>query len=293
MHTVKFGIPEYDDELFYDSYYGTGLNMCYTYGMDRHTDLDIYITSFDGLLYATYQIKMFRKLFADVDFTLIFCDTNSHVNPVVSEKTKELCIANNVGYVKMPHNKFQDMESFSFKLGTDLNWIYYNCVSIRKPKYFGLIDQDCFVIKPCWDYIRNFLDMHGMYGLAWPQDNVKIDSKYWLIHIMNNFFRYDFVMDVELDFRPASFVGLDTSGCNFFSLFKHHDRLTYVQTESQLTEYVGHQWDSVFREFSLHDDGRWVHIKNSTKPFTNDANERAYKEVYMTGILDGILLSNI
>jgi hypothetical protein len=294
QHSIEIGIPEHDDDVFYEQFYGVTLDQTEKVNIDsnKSTDeLEIYITSFDGLLYAKYQIKTLRKFMGGADFKLIFCDTNSHIHPEVSKLTKELCIKENIGYVKLPHNKFQDMESFSMKLGVDLNWIWRNCIQIREPKYFGFIEQDCFLIDDIWAYLKTYLDKKGMYGLAWPQTREPIESEYWVVHIMNNFFKFDFVKDRELDFRPAGFIGLDTGGCNYFHLFKYYNRLDYIQDEFQLTEIVGHEWEDVFREFSLHHRSKWLHIKNSTKPFTNHKNEREYKEIYMTGVLDGILLS--
>lgn len=281
-----------DDDIFYSSYYGILLEQCDTNLSEKSTkELEIYITTFDGLLYVKYQIKTLKYLLKHVNFEIIFCDTNSHINPETSEKTKELCEKENVGYIKMPHNKFQDLECFSFKLGTDLNWIWKNCIKIRQPKYFAFLDQDCFLIKDSWEYLKSYLEQKGMYGLAWPQEPIPIKSEYWLIHIMNNFFKYEFVKNRELDFRPAGFVGLDTSGCNYFSLFKDYNRLDFIQNETTLLNYVGEEWNGIFREFTLHDDNRWIHIRNSTKPFTNIINEKESKEKYMSGLLDGIMFS--
>lgn len=291
QHSIQIGIPEMDDDIFYSRYYGIKLNQSEKNLISEektNNDLEIYITTFDGLSYVKYQIKTLRKFIVGINFQIIFCDTNSYINPEISRKTKELCIEEGVGYVKLPHNKFQDLESFSTKLGVDMNWIWRNCIKTRQPKYFGFLDQDCFLIKNSCQYIKDYLDNKGMYGLAWPQDPNPILSEYWLVHIMNNFFRYDFVENIDLDFRPAGFIGLDTGGCNFFSLFKNHNRLDYIQSEEFLYE-LGKEWKDIFREFSLHDN-RWLHIKNSTKSFTEHSKEREYKELYMKGILEGILL---
>ncbi len=290
QHLIKTGINYVDDNKFYSDYYGTTLDKCDTNLLSVPTDdeLEIYITTFDGLLYVNYQIKTLLKFITNVKFKIIFCDTNSHINEAVSAKTKELCLKNNVGYVKLPHNKFQDLQSFSYKLGVDMNWIWRNCIKIRRPKYFGFIEQDCFLIQNVWGYLKSYLDKKGMYGLAYPQDSLPIHPKYWLVHVMSNFFRYNFVKDIDLDFRPNGSIGLDVSGNNYFTLFKDYDRLDYIQSEKSLTDY---EWPDVFREFSLHDNV-WLHIKNSTKSFTNNINERQFKEVYMTGMLDGILLNS-
>ncbi len=295
QHAIKTGTPFQDDDEFYSKYYGITLDQCDRHNMEpikSNNELEIYITTFDGLLYVKYQIKTIQKFIRSAKFKIIFCDTNSHIHPEVSEQTRQLCIAENVGYVKLPHNKFQDLRSFSNKLGTDLNWIWRNCIKITQPRNFAFFDQDCFIIKDSWSFIKEKLFYKGMYGLAWPQDPTPVYPENWLIHIMNNFFAYDFVKNIDLDFRPAGFIGLDTGGCNYLTLFKDHNRLDYIQNQTELRDFVGEQWKGVFREFTMHDDNRWLHIRNSTQQFTKNPMEKEYKELYMTGILDGILFKS-
>lgn len=290
MHDIKLGIDWADDEAFYHQYYNTPPEKYIPQLSDYNhklPNLNIYITSFDGLIYARFQIKTLRHfLSSKVNLRIIFCDTNSHINPQASHSLEKLCANQMVDYIKLPHNKFQDMDQLSFKLGTDMNWIWRNFIrKSNHPDYFGFLDQDCFLVKDCWNSIKLHLDRHGIYGLAWPQDPADIKYEYWLIHIMQNFFRYDYVEHVDLDFRPAGHIALDTGGCNWYTLFKNLNRHDHIQTE----EIFEHEWESEFRHFTLHDDKRWLHIRNSTKPFTGHPHEKIIKEAYMTGVLNGIL----
>jgi len=41
----------------------------------------------------------------------------------------------------------------------------------------------------------------------------------------------------------------------------------------------------------MQDNKKWIHMLNSTKAFTNHPREKEFKEVYMTGLLNGILLN--
>src|SRR4051812_30081877 len=103
---IKTGTP-YQDEFNYDEYYGVKVPQCDTVNMEIGNPihlLDIYITTFDGLIYVKYQIKMLRWFLRDVSFKIIIADTNSHINPEISEQTKQLCIEEGVCYIKMPHN---------------------------------------------------------------------------------------------------------------------------------------------------------------------------------------------
>ncbi len=295
QHTVRTGIDWQDDDAFYASYYGTTMGQCERHNIHTmNTDLDIYITSFDGLIYAKHQVKMLNHFLKDVNFHVIFCDTNSHINPIASEQTRRFCIDEEVGYIKLPHNKFQDMQQFSFKLGTDMNWIWRNVVKVRKTKYFGFLDQDNFLISPIWKHLKTQLDTNGMYGYVWPAEkDTHIDKTHWLLHVISNFFRYDFVENRGLDFRPFGAAGLDTGGCNYFTLLKDYNREDYLQLEEPMSKYSSeHLYGYVFREFTMYDSGKWLHIMNSVKSYTNHPYEKMAKEIYMAGVLNGILLND-
>ncbi len=270
QHTVQMGIDWQDDDEFYAAYYGTTLGQCERHNIHTiNTDLDIYITSFDGLVYLKYQVKMLNKFLPNVNFHIIVCDTNSHINPVASQQTMKFCIDEEIGYIKLPHNKFQDLGQFSFKLGTDMNWIYRNVAKLRCPKYFGFLDQDNFLIRYIWGRLKYLLDEYGMYGYAWPAEkDTTLDKTHWLLHVISNFFKYDFVKDKELDFRPYGAAGLDTGGCNYFTLLKDYKRENYLQLEESLSEFTGesHEHTDIFREFLVYDNA-WLHIMNSVKPY--------------------------
>lgn len=284
-----------EEMLHTNKYYNTKALDCPTFkyyeSIDKDT-IDLYVITFNNLFCVEYQIKMLR-MFMKQNYNIIIVDNNNNLNQEVSRKTYELCIKENITYVKAPDNYFQSI-SFdpSMKLGSTMNWIYQNCVKKRQAKYFGYLDQDCFLIKSIWAYLKAYLDTKGMYGFAWPTVNDEIKNEYWLCHIMQNFFRYDFVKDLDLDFRPNGHLGLDTGGCNYPILFKNHKREDYLQNEFLLSDIVGLEWGDVVRDYTLYDDCKWVHIRNSTKAFTNHPNEKHFKEVYMTGILNGILLNN-
>lgn len=293
QHDIKSGDPRFDDEEFYANYYNTTLDLCETQNIDLNNtnfELEIYITSFDGLFYAKYQIRMLRKFLSDIDFNIVFCDTNGNLNGTASADLMQLCIDENVSYIKLPHNKMQDINQLSYKLGTDLNWIWRNSIKHREPKYFAMLDHDCFLISHIWEYMKSFLDEKGMYGYAYPGDKHEGDTTYWLIHIMNTFFRYDFVKDIDLDFRPAGNIGLDTNGCNYYKLFNKYKREDYLQDEIFLNDVIEHEWEHIFRDFRLNHNKQWLHALNGNKIFSGHPNERICKETYLSGLLNGIIL---
>ena len=278
-HIIKQGIPEYDDEEFYNSYYGKTLDECDNNVFDKNVkDLEIYITSFEGYWLAEYQIKTLKKFLCDVDFNIFFCDTNN--SEIESLTLKNLCEIEDVGYIKLPYNKFEHLKNFSMKLGVDMTWIWYNCIKKRKPKYFGYLDHDHFLINNIWDRLKGYLDSKGMYGIpCGPKDR-----EVWLIHVICCFFKYDFIKDINLDFRPASHLILDTGGCNYDILYKDYKKEDYYISYEKNKNIPSNM--ELDRFFIFMDENRWIHIGNSNKKTTMFEDEFLMKRFYTSGFLD-------
>src|ERR1051325_9063346 len=177
------------DVEFYKTYFDipSGINASVLTG-----SVDIYIIAFNSLFCIEYQIRLLKTYFHFPNIIII--DNNCGLHPEISAKTKQMCEEAGVEYIVAPDNIYQHHFDPTLKLGTTMMWVYQQCVRKREPKYFGFIDQDAFLFKP-FD-VRSYLDQKGMYGTTSVGE-----QNSWNLHVTTNFFRYDFVKHLDLDFR--------------------------------------------------------------------------------------------
>lgn len=179
-----------------------------------------YILIYKNLFCAEYQIKTIQTFCKD-PYNIILLDSNCGVDEDLSNQLKQLCEKNSVVCITIPSFlENVDGDRGALLLGTKLNYVFYHIVQVHKPSYFAFIDQDMFLYKPF--KIMDFLDMHGMWGDIAEVDNNKsptfevedvIDSP-WIIHPWLSFFKYDFVKDFSMDWRPCEYEDgkFDTGG---------------------------------------------------------------------------------
>lgn len=249
----------------------------------KNGDTDIYIFSFNSAMFVEYQIKTLRQFYKD-PFNLIIVDNNCWLHHDNSNDVKQLCDNYGVHYLKAPENYFQRSESFdpSMKLGTTMNWIYQQCIRKRNIKYFGFLDHDCFLIKPF--ALSDILDNQGMYGRI----NKSTETNGWNLHVTVNFFKYDFVRHLELDFRASWKYLLDTGGANYPILYKDYDPADY-DIEQRCIRYAEqdvNRKDSVQHYEII--DRYWYHTCASSHDQL--AGDGAYKLAFTKGFLDSRLL---
>ena len=207
---------------------------------------DIYVPIYKSLFCAEYQIKTLKNFFLD-DHQLIIIDQNMSRHPENSRKLKEMCEKNDVLYGVNTDDEClkhqMSIESgnldISLKLGRTLNVIYDNLVKKRENPYFGFLDQDCFLFRP--SSIKEYLDDKKAYGKVVPthvyEDQHKtLNGDYaWNLHVICNFFNYDFVKDKNLNFMPGTSrsIGakLDTGGMNYEVIYKDLNKTDYILKE--------------------------------------------------------------
>jgi len=271
---------------FYRDYFAIPPEACpsHLYGITPERETDIYVITFNNLFLVEYQIKTLRKFFRS-PFNLIIVDNNNWLHPEQSKQVLQLCMDQGVTYLKAPDNFYQTEKTFfdpSMKLGTTMNWLYVNCVRQRKPRYFGFLDHDCFLVR---DFgIRSYLDTKGMYGRV--QRNARTGG--WNLHVTTNFFRSDFVGDRLLDFRASYPYELDTGGANYDVLYKDFDPGDYeleYHSNRFAREDVNRK-DSV-QHYETIDNGTWYHMCASTHDQL--AGDGQFKLAYTKGYLDARL----
>lgn len=281
MEYKKSHIPNDIVQNWYDKYFNTKYESLEHFGFGDIplNDFDIYITAFGSPFLIEYQILTLKKFFVP-GFNLIIVDTNQDLNPIESEIIKKMCWNQDVGYIKMHNNIYQEKLHFdpSMKLGTTINWLYYNLIKEREPAYFGFLDHDCFLFKK-YD-IRYYLEERGMYGTVCVNES----KNSWNLHVICNFYEYNYVKNLPLDFRPSWKYGLDTGGCNFEILYQHHKASDYKLL------HIGERYfkhDVVTGDRPQHYDiidNKWFHVICSTHDRL--VGEGSNKLAYTKGFLD-------
>lgn len=270
---------------FYEEYFNKGVidGPSYRYSTVCENEMDVYVITFNNAFLVQYQIKTLRK-FLKSPFNLIVVDNNNWLHEEQTRKVLRLCIDENVTYIKAPDNYYQRPESFdpTMKLGTTMNWLFVQSVLQRRPKYFGFLDHDCFLVRDL--DMRPYLDKYGMYGKvirgAVPES--------WTLHVTTNFYKTKFVGDRLLDFRASYQYGLDTGGANYNILYKGHsaERYAIEHHSVRFAEEDVNRKDSV-QHYELIDNGNWCHMCASSHDQL--AGDGAYKLIYFKGYLDGRL----
>ncbi len=275
---------------------------------------EIYIPFYNSPFCAEYQAKTLRAFMRDEDVTLIFVDNNMGYHPEASLRIIEICkeydieliVNNDPLCAKFQEGIEQGHVSTSDKLGHTLNLIY-GVVLQRKPDYFGFLDQDCFAFKPV--QLKEYLDEHGAYGKVVPthpdESHVTRSGEHvWNLHVMCNFFKRDFLSNMNVNFMPGSWcerlgygydVMLDTGGVNWWTMYKDMDRSQYVLPEEHFLYYddislLDPNGDSPTKTLYEVLDNKWVHMVHAANSGVG-ADYLQPKTSYMKGFLDFALLS--
>jgi len=164
-----------------------------------------------------------------------------------------------------------------------MNWLYQQCVRVRQPKYFGYLDQDCFLVRDLDMAPR--LDRQGMFGRAYRSTKV---PEAWTLHVTTIFFKLDFVHGCKLDFRASYPYEMDTGSANYDVLYH---RLKY---EDYVIDQVAQRFDSAdvnrpgsVQHYELLAGGAWYHMCASSHDQL--AGDGQFKLAYTKGYLDSRL----
>lgn len=272
---------------FYRDYFSISPEACpsHLYSRVPEHDTDIYLITFNNLFLVEYQIKTLRKFFRS-PFNLIVVDNNNWLHPENSKQVLQLCEGEGVTYLKAPDNFYQTEKTFfdpSMKLGTTMNWLWLQCVRVRQPRYFGYLDQDCFLVRDL--DMADRLDRQGMFGRAYRSQKI---PQAWTLHVTTIFFKFDFVKDCELDFRASYPYEMDTGGANYDVLYHRLKYEDYVidLTAQRFAEEDVNRPGSV-QHYELLVGGEWYHMCASSHDQL--AGDGQFKLAYTKGYLDARL----
>ena len=186
--------------------------------------LEFYIICYNNSFCVEYQIKTI-SFFCKDPHKIIILDSNCGKFKENSIDKGNICNKYNIEYLTLPdHLSLSNDINSSIILGTKLNYVYYEIILKRNPKYFAFIDQDFFMIKSF--SIIDFLNKYGMYGDLSEKGGEGSNSFYkkdikdgpWVLHPWCSFYKLDFIKDYKMDWMPCN--NLDTGGANWDSFIK-------------------------------------------------------------------------
>lgn len=114
-------------------------------------------------------------------------------------------------YLRLPPNPWTRIEP-SRSHGLAMNWIWKRILGPSSPQAFGFLDHDLFPLAP--DDPFSLLDVCPFYG-----DQRHAGGR-WFLWAGFCFFRMRDVENLPLDFGQDWFIGLDTGGGNWRSLYR-------------------------------------------------------------------------
>lgn len=180
--------------------------------------IEIYVIAYNNLFCVEYQIKTFNAFCQD-DFKIIIVDANCGEHVENSKKKKEICNKYNVEYISIPESLSNKGQWPSLILGKKLNYVYYEIIKKRNPKYFAFIDQDFF---PFSNFsVVETLNSKGMFGDVMEINGGgsksinEINDSPWVIHPWLSFYKTDFLEGYQMDWQPCN--DFDTGGSNWES----------------------------------------------------------------------------
>ena len=283
--------------------------------------LEFYILCYNSFFCVEYQIKCIN-FFCKDKYNIIIIDSNQGCNLLNSKQKELFCKEKNIDFITLPNiPEIHKNDAVSVILGKKLNYLYYNYVLKRNPKYFAFIDQDMFMIKPFT--VIDFLDKNGMWGDVqevgnYPKsDNGKglkkqnINENPWILHPWLSFYKLDFTRPYKLNFLPGGKnengpLQFDTGGENYETFIRKINvkKETYWMRENIIMyypfyndsndgppDYPKHYFkynnEKIYGQIQFNNG--FMHLLCSSK-FENHSFHP--KLVMCKGILDGILFSN-
>jgi len=275
--------------------------------------IEFYLICYNNTFCVEYQIKTIRQFCKD-PFNIIIIDSNCGKFPEKSKLTKNICETMDVEMLEIPPELSGENQNATIILGNKLNYVYYEIIKKREPKYFAFLDQDFFMFRPFT--IIEFLDKYGMYGdIDEPTkfkspgfDKDKIIDGPWVLHPWLSFYKYDFVKNENMNWSSSyseEYGFFDTGGNNWntFISKKNIDKRTYWFRDEIIMYYpfynVSHDGPPPYEKqyFAYNNElcygqlqinGSFIHILNSR--ILNDPLHP--KTCFCKGFLDAAMLLN-
>lgn len=222
---------------------------------DGNDTIDIITIAFNNTHVLLHQIELVKKNITDKNYKYLIADNSN--NEEQSIKIAEICKEHNLGYIKLPKNKWLDKRSGSYSHGAALNWLYYNYVAKRNAKVFGFLDHDIYPLKSI--NIEEKVGSQGFYGYP------RLKEHCWYIWPGLAFFENEKLSGINVNFSPCMVdkMYLDT-GSSLFPVFYgkfDRDKVNFASFHRFPLTDIGYKNESLV-EFI--DDKTWFHSANAS-----------------------------
>lgn len=217
-----------------------------------------------------FQIRCINQHFK-YPYRYTVCDNST--NNDSAQAIHKVCNKYNVGYVRLPKQKFLFSNMGSYSHGIAINFVWRNFLKYNKQKYFGILDHDIFCIEDF--HIDKYLEKQPFYGHTL---HCKKDWNKKYLWPGFCFFRMDFLKGKEVDFRPSRKLAGDTGARNYPLLFKDID-LDSIEKPKERHMFFGNNKSVEEGGYSFFECG-WIHLWNASNymklPLANQKLQCAY-----------------
>jgi len=167
--------------------------------------------AFNDFELIQFQVESIRRFVRDA--VHLIADNSSDES--VNQEIEKHCQGEGVPYVRLPRNPWQGLAKASRSHGQAMNWVWRRILKPTRPARFGFIDHDLFPTRACDPF-------EPLQRMTFHGDKRWVGQR-WFLWAGYCFFRFDAVEHIDLDFSQDWFVGLDTGGANWESLYSHFD----------------------------------------------------------------------
>lgn len=219
---------------------------------DKQPDnsVDLITIAFNNPYLIEQQIRLVKKHITDPSVTHIIADNSTDKKS--REQLYTICKKAGVAYISLPRNSVTHyVRRGCYSHGAAMNWMYYNFIKLRQPKYFGFIDHDLF---PTRSYsIKEHMKDLEFYGER------RIYPTGWYLWAGFCFFDYEKTQLTKFNFFPCviSKGYLDTGGSNYPVLYSNRKQDSSFFCPTQSIK-IG-PGDDYHNDFVQQIDHAWIH----------------------------------
>jgi hypothetical protein len=219
---------------------------------------------------VAWQISLLRRYVPQALHVVV----DNSPSRTIAGNNRQIADEARIRYVRAPANPWSAIAA-SRSHGIVLNWCWHNMIRPGEPAAFGFLDHDIF--PTAGDDPFAALATQDVYGV------VRTAGSRWFLWAGFCMFRFAAVRDKPLDFGQDWFIGLDTGGGNWKTLYRHIDRAKLVEPP---TSFVPFKPGIGVAEGPLQWCGTWLHEVGQTGDPRFAAERRATVAALLSPHLD-------